>query len=261
MRGSQGIGSGPSSSKIEDEPSPLHFRLRTASPRQVAAPRNEDDLAARNAETRAQLGTAPERGCGEAQPQHVQISNRFRHSTAPGEAKLLRLVSATQPRSVFGAVCGCARDAEIRGVFEKQTSRHQVNSLCQPLRALAISASPRSNERLARHRKRTIVIEDRGRAVSVTLPSSHCFAETSRRAKERGRFSRKERRDAGATWHCPGARLWRSPAAARPNIEPFPSFYCARRGEAAAAGLRDTAALRFWGSVRMRPRRRDSRSF
>jgi hypothetical protein len=102
MRGSQGIGSGPSSSKIEDEPSPLHFRLRTASPRQVAAPRNEDDLAARNAETRAQLGTAPERGCGEAQPQHVQISNRFRHSTAPGEAKLLRLVSATQPRSVFG---------------------------------------------------------------------------------------------------------------------------------------------------------------
>ncbi len=36
------------------------------------------------------------------QPQHVQISNRFRHSTAPGEAKRLRLVSATQPRSVFG---------------------------------------------------------------------------------------------------------------------------------------------------------------
>jgi hypothetical protein len=32
---------------------------------------------------------------------------------------------------------------------------------CQTLRALAVSASPRSNERLARHRKRTIVIEDR----------------------------------------------------------------------------------------------------
>jgi hypothetical protein len=30
-------------SKSEDEPSPLHFRLRTASPRQVAATRNEED--------------------------------------------------------------------------------------------------------------------------------------------------------------------------------------------------------------------------
>jgi hypothetical protein len=44
---------------------------------------------------RAHPHTAPKNGarlCRGDQPQHVRISNRFRHSTAPGEAKLLRLV-------------------------------------------------------------------------------------------------------------------------------------------------------------------------
>src|SRR6266850_3151194 len=41
----------------------------------------------------------PERGCVGDQPQHVQTVSRWSLSNAPSKAKLLRLVSATQPRS------------------------------------------------------------------------------------------------------------------------------------------------------------------
>jgi hypothetical protein len=40
-----------------------------------------------------------ERGCVGDQPQHVQTPSRLILSNAPSKAKLLRLVSATQPRS------------------------------------------------------------------------------------------------------------------------------------------------------------------
>ena len=58
---------------------------------------------------RAQLGIAPERGCGEAQPQQLRLAGRSGMTETVRYSDVLRLVSATQPRSVLGAVCGCAR--------------------------------------------------------------------------------------------------------------------------------------------------------
>jgi hypothetical protein len=120
-----------------------------------------------------------------------------------------------------GRWCPAAGGASAYASLQRDKAAPPYRS-CQTLRALAVSASPRSNGRRARHRKRTIVIEDRRTSrLRYTSPRQGtrtieaAVIQADRRVRRNAETRRTQRGGAATKTECSRPRLQQRAAGGR----------------------------------------------